>query len=174
MTTESGVERLEALGGMADEVDGAHPAQVEQAQAEEQAQERQGAALDAAAKSWGMIPYSIGGTLAILAPKLRDVYTAEACYAWGQSAQAVAEKYGWDSPGNMPELALAAASLGFAVPSYVAIREQLDAMEAGKATGLWARIGVWWRARKAKAAAAKAAPGDGVGAAVPAAAMAAG
>lgn len=168
MTTESGLERLQALGGLADEVDGAHPAEQERAAAEEQQQERQEQALDAGAKAWGMIPYSIGGTLAILAPELREVYTHEACYAWGQGAQAVATKYGWDSPESMPELALIGATLGFAVPSYLVIRGRLDDMKAGKATGLWARVGVWWRARKAAKAAKAQAPGEGMGAAVPA------
>lgn len=168
MTTDSPMDRLEALGGLVEEIDGANPGH--EAQAAAQAEEKQATEHDAAAKAWGMIPFALGGALSILAPELRQVYTEEACYGWGQGAAAVSRKYGWDSPGELPELALIVSTIGLALPSYVAIRAKVEEVKDGKATGLLARLGIWWRARKAARAAAKAAPGEGVGAAVPAAA----
>jgi hypothetical protein len=119
-----------------------------------------------------MIPYSIGGTLAILAPELRQVYTQEACYAWGEAAAAVSKKYGWDGPSDLPELALATASIGFILPSALIVREKMRELREGKATGLLARVALWWRNRKAAKAATAAAPGESAGAAVPAEATA--
>jgi hypothetical protein len=151
MSTDTPEARLEALGGMAAEVDAANPT-AEQQQAQEQ-EVREGEQVDEAARQWGFIPFTIGGTLAILAPELRAIYTEDACYQWGKAAAAVSKKYGWDSPSAMPELALAAASLHFVVPSVLIVRAKLQEMKEGKATGLAAKLGVWWRARKAAKAA---------------------
>lgn len=148
------LERLDALGRMAEEVDAANPSPQQQQAQDKQAKEE--VALDAAAKSWGMIPYSLGGTLAILAPELREVYTEKACYEWGMAAAAVSKKYGWDSPEGMPELALAAATIGFALPSVVIVSGRLKQLREGKVEGWLGKVGVWWRARKAKKAAATA------------------
>jgi hypothetical protein len=155
-------QRLEALGTLTAEVDAANP--TPEAVAAQEAEEKAVEQVNAAARSWGMIPYSIGGTLAILAPELRQVYTEEACYEWGKAAAAVSTKYGWDGPDDMPELALITASMGFAVPSFFIVRDKMRELREGKATGLLAKIGVWWRDRKAKKAAAEKAdaPAGGV------------
>ena len=163
---DSPVQRLEALGTMTAEVDAENPTLEQQHAA--QAEEKEAVEVDAAAKEWGFIPFTIGGMLAILAPELKAIYTEDACYQWGKAAAAVSKKYGWESPSNMPELALATATLHFAVPSVLIVREKLREMREGKATGMLAKLGVWWRDRKARKAAAKAAAGESTGAAVPA------
>jgi hypothetical protein len=157
MSTDSPQSRLEALAELTADVDAANPS-MEQRAAEAQ-EEKQAAAVDQAAKDWGYIPFTIGSTLAMIAPELKAVYTEEACLQWGTHAAAVAEKYGWKSPAS-PEIALAACTLQFAVPSVLIVREKLREMREGKATGLLAKVGVWWRTRKA-AKAAEAAKGDG-------------
>lgn len=133
--------KLEALGDAVAEVDNDSPA----AQAEAQAVV---AAVDAAeqqAREWGMIAYTVGGALGMVAPELRQVYSEEACMGWGRAMVPVAEKYGWNGPANVPELGLLIASLGLGVPSFIAIKERMRQLKA---------------AREAAEAAAKAKAGD--------------
>jgi hypothetical protein len=113
-------QKLEAVAALVDEIDADGPPTPEQ-------QEQQ-AAVDAAelqAREWGMVAFTIGGALAMLAPELRQVYTEEACNAWGCAVVPVAEKYGWSGPGNVPEIGLLLATAGLAVPSYIAISRRL-------------------------------------------------
>jgi hypothetical protein len=44
---------------------------------------------------------------------------------WGRSMMPVADKYGWNSPGALPELGLLVTTMGLAVPSFLVIREKL-------------------------------------------------
>lgn len=121
-------EKLEALGGLIEGVDGEAPA----AQAE-QAQQAQ--AVDAAeegARSWGVMAYTLGSALSMLAPELRAVYTEDACLAWGRSMMPVADKYGWNGPANVPELGLLIASMSLGVPSFFAVRERLRQIAEAK------------------------------------------
>lgn len=144
-------QTLEALAGMAQETDAANPdPQAAQRAAAEQAQAAQ---ADAAAKQWGMLMYTVGGFAQMIAPELKAVYSEERCFAWGQQANAVAEKYGWNGPSAMPELALLASTAGFAVPTYFIVRERLAQAEKGGPQGWLSRMGLWWRTRKARAAA---------------------
>lgn len=87
------------------------------AQAVDQAEEQ--------AREWGAIAYMIGGALSMLAPELKAVYTETACMKWGESVVPVAQKYGWDGPGGVPEIGLLIATAGLAVPSYLVIRAKL-------------------------------------------------
>lgn len=147
---------LEALAGMAQETDAANPGpEQQQAQAEEQARASE---ADMAAKQWGMLMYTVGGFAQMIAPELKQVYSEERCFAWGQQANAVAEKYGWSGPTAMPELALIASTAGFAVPTYFLIRDKLTQAQDGKGPQGWiAKVGLWWRTRKARAQAQQAA-----------------
>jgi hypothetical protein len=115
--------KLDALAGLVSEVDAAGPATPEQ-----QAEQAVADTMDASAREWGVIAYTIGGALAMLAPELRQVYTEDACYTWGQSAAVVAQKYGWDSPGDVPEIGLLLATAGLAVPSYLAVSSRIKAI----------------------------------------------
>lgn len=149
---------LEALAGMARETDEANPSQEQQQ--EQQQQQQQATADEQGAREWGLIPYSIGGLLTMLEPALKEVYTEERCLTWGKHAHGVAKKYGWDGPSNLPEFALVLSTAGFAVPSFFLIRARLEQMRQGGATGLWAKVGVWWRGRKAAKAARAAADAE--------------
>lgn len=147
---------LEALAGMTQETDAANPgAEQQQAQAEEQARASE---ADMAAKQWGMLMYTVGGFAQMIAPELKQVYSEDRCFAWGQQANAVAEKYGWNGPTAMPELALIASTAGFAVPTYFLIRDKMAQAQDGKGPQSWlAKVGLWWRTRKARAQAQQAA-----------------
>lgn len=120
--------KLDALEGLVTEVDGEGPPtpeQQQQAQAEQQ--------LEEGARSWGLIAFTIGGGLSMLAPELKQVYTEDACMQWGRSMMPVAEKYGWNSPAALPELGLLITSLGLGVPTYLVIREKLRVAKEEKA-----------------------------------------
>lgn len=144
---------LEALAGMAAEVDGANPS-AEQQQADSQAQAEAGEAEEGA-RNWGMLMFTIGGFAQMIAPELKPVYSEARCLDWGAHAHAVGRKYGWDSPSKMPELALLASTVGFAVPTFFLIRETLRQAREGKGAESWlTKFGLWWRTRKARRAGA--------------------
>lgn len=147
------LEGLEALAGMAQQVDGANPS-AEQQQAE-QAKAAAASEFDQAAMQWGMLMFTVGGFAQMIAPELKPVYTEENCFRWGQQANAVAQKYGWGSPSRMPELALITSTAGFAVPTFFLIREKLREAKEGKGPQSWLnKFGLWWRTRKARQAGA--------------------
>lgn len=153
------MSRLEALGNLTAKVDAENPTPEQQAEQEQQAQEITEA--EAAAKSWGMVMFTMGGMACMIAPELRPVYSQERCFEWGQNAHAVAEKYGLSGPKNMPEMALLASTVTFALPTFFAVREKLAEARDGKGPANWlTKVGLWWRTRKARKqaqAAAKAA-----------------
>jgi hypothetical protein len=70
----------------------------------------------------------VGSLLAMVAEEVRPFFSEDACNGWGTSMQAVAEKRGWASPDGVPELALAAATLGMGVPSFIIVRSKLTAL----------------------------------------------
>jgi len=120
--------KMDALAGLVSEVDAAGPATPEQQEAQAQAQRSEDAA-----REWGVIAFTIGGALSMLAPELRQVYTEEACLSWGQSAATVADKYGWDGPGAVPEVGLLIATAGLAIPSYLAVSARIKALRLAQA-----------------------------------------
>jgi hypothetical protein len=151
MTTETD-KALDALAGMTQQTDAENPSA--EAQAEQAHQQAQQSEADAAAKQWGMLMYTVGGFAQMIAPELKQVYSEERCFQWGQQANSVAEKYGWNGPSAMPELALIASTAGFAVPTYFLIRAKVQEAQKGNGPQSWiAKMGIWWRTRKARAAA---------------------
>jgi hypothetical protein len=133
-------EKMEALDGLVTEVDGESP----EAQAQQQAEVQAQLDADAQARGWGVIMWTVGSALAMVAPELRQVYTDDACLNWGRSVVPVAEKYGWSGPANVPELGLLISTAGLAVPSYLVIKAKLAAMREAREAAE--------RARKAAAA----------------------
>ena len=115
--------RLEALGRMTQETEDANPST--ESMEQEQKEQAQISIADASAKQWGMLIFTIGGLAQMIAPELKAVYSEDRCFAWGQQANAVAEKYGWNGPSSMPELALIASTAGFFVPTYFVIKAKI-------------------------------------------------
>lgn len=148
--------RLAALENQTKATEAENPSHEDQQR--EQVEQEQASAADQAAKQWGMLMYTIGGFACMIAPELKPVYAEERCFTWGQQVNAVAEKYGWDGPSAMPELALIASTAGFALPTYFLVRDKLKQAETGSGPSTWwSKAGLWWRTRKARAA-AKATP----------------
>jgi hypothetical protein len=155
-------QRLEQLANMTQEADAANPSTEQQQQQQKQAEEA--TAADIGAKQWGMLMFTVGGFACMVAPELKQVYSEDRCFAWGQQANAVAEKYGWNGPSAMPELALIASTAGFMVPTYFLIREKIATAKDGKGPDRWlARVGLWWRTRKARAGKVPTTAPDGLG-----------
>jgi hypothetical protein len=154
--------RLEALADMVDEVEQSTPSpEARQAQAEQQ---KDADSAEQGARDWALMMFTLGGMACMIEPELKQVYAEDRCLNWGAHANQVAIKYGWGGPSNMPELALLASTATFFVPTYFLLRAKLAQVREGKATGLMAKVGVWWRARRARREAADAnAPEKGGG-----------
>jgi len=125
------MEKMNGLAALAGEVDADVIPRTPEEEAAAEA-EAKAADPDTQAKAWGVLAYSIGGMLAVLAPELKGVYTEEACLAWGHSVVPVAEKYGWEGPSNVPELGLLLASVPLAVPTFFIVRERLAELREAK------------------------------------------
>ena len=142
-------QRLEQLAGMTQEADAANPSAAEQQEQQQQAEAMSQSQI--AAQQWGILMFTIGGFCQMIAPELKQVYSEDRCFAWGAQANAVAEKYGWNGPSAMPELALIASTAGFAVPTYFLIKQKLHEAKEGKGPASWvAKMGLWWRTRRAR------------------------
>jgi len=124
------VNKLEGLGSLVDEIDADDPQAKAEEQAKAQAQQQAELDADTKAREWGIVAFTVGRALSMLEPQLLKVYTEDACLDWGRSVVPVAEKYGWDGPGNVPELGLLISTAGLAVPSYLLIRAKLDEIRA--------------------------------------------
>ena len=135
---------------MTQETEAANQSQEDQQQAA--AKQSKAAEADTAAKAWGMMMYTIGGFCQMIAPELKPVYSEERCFQWGQQANTVAEKYGWNGPSALPELALIASTAGFAVPTFFLMKARIKAAQGEPGPASWvAKMGLWWRTRKARA-----------------------
>lgn len=145
------MDGLDALDNLVEETDAANPGPEQRQQ--EQREQEEAEQIEQGAKDWAMVPFMIGGLATMFAPELAPVYTKERCLIWGRHANQVAVKWGWNSPSNMPELGLAACTISFALPTFLVLREKLREMKEGKASGLMAKVGLWWRSRKAAKAA---------------------
>jgi hypothetical protein len=145
-------QRLESLGNLTASVDAENPTpEQQQAQDKEQAQQ---AAIDQGAHEWAMLMMTIGGFAAMIEPTISQVYTQEACEKWGVSANEVAQKYGFTGGVvTSPEFSLIVSTAGLAIPTYIIIKAKMnEAANGGEPKSLLARIGLWWRTRKARAA----------------------
>lgn len=154
-------QALVALGHLAAEVDADNPGPEARAAAE--AAVEKAAQVDRVAEEWAQIPWLIGRALSMAAPELAQVYSQQACMSWGKSAAAVAEKYGWKDASIGPELGLAVSTLGFAVPSFLLIRERVRQAQEANDAGWFGKLVLWFKHRKAGGAPlpAQEAPGDG-------------
>jgi hypothetical protein len=138
-------DRLNALGGMTQEFEEDNPTP-EQAQAS-QAQAAAVAAEVDGARDWGMMMFAIGGLVCMAAPELTPVYSEDRCLTWGKHMHQVSQKYGWDAPSSAPEFGLAAASIGFVVPTYLVLSQKIAEAKAAKKSVL-SGLFYWWKTRK--------------------------
>lgn len=137
-------DRLESLAGLTQDFDQDNPTP-QQAQA--QAQQAQAAQLaDEGARDWGMVMFTVGGLVCMVAPELHPIYSEDRCLTWGKHMHQVSEKYNWGSPKNAPELALVAASVSFVVPTYLVINAKVQEAKAAKKS-VWAGLFYWWKRR---------------------------
>jgi len=142
------MKKLDALGGMTDEIDSRGPPTPEQQEAAQALSDAEKQAME-----WGMVAFTIGGALSMFAPELKQVYTQESCLKWGESVVPVAVKYGWNGPGNVPELGLLLSTAALVVPTVFVIRARLQEPPAKDDKGMVAAVKNWWRELKAKRAA---------------------
>lgn len=141
-------QSLEALKGMAAEVDAANPDPAQQAAQEEQAKAAQ--AEEGEARDWGLLMYSVGGFACMIAPDLKPLYSEERCMEWGRCANVVSKKYGFSAARFGPELALFGSTVSFAVPTFFAVRAKIAEARKPGAQGWMAKVGLWWRSRGAR------------------------
>lgn len=137
--------RLEALGAVTQEVDAAHPTAEQSAQ--QQQAEQQASQAEQGARDWGVMLFSIGGLLSMIAPELKPVYGEERCMAWGQHMQLVCDKHGWSSPKNSPEFSLIMASAGFVIPTLMILPDKIRAARK-MANSPIGKLAAWWARRR--------------------------
>lgn len=148
-STEAPASGLMALGSVTKETDAANPApEVVQAQQQKKDADTE---LEAGAKSWGQVMFSLGGAVTMIAPELQQVYAPERCLDWGRHAYLVGKKYGWKCD-TLPELALLSSTMGFLVPTVLVIRAKAKQVKDAKEAGLFGRMVMWWRLRQVKKA----------------------
>ncbi|ADJ63861.1 hypothetical protein Hsero_2362 [Herbaspirillum seropedicae SmR1] len=77
---------------------------------------------DAAALEWMMIPEALAFVICGMFPEVAPAYTEEAKLNLARKIAPVAEKHGWNGPGDSPELMLAVGAFGFSMPAIMAYR----------------------------------------------------
>ncbi len=138
-------DRLEALAHMTADVDAENPTP-EQQQANQQ-QQQAAQQSEAGAQEWGVMLFSLGGVLTMVAPELKPVYSEERCLQWGHHMHMVAEKHGWNAPAHSPEFALLIASVSFIVPTLAIVPGKIRELRKQQ-NSLVGRIAAWWQRRK--------------------------
>lgn len=77
---------------------------------------------DAAAMEWMFVPAIIAMIAKAILPETEAHYTDERCMELARAFVPVAEKYGWSGNAMSPEIGLAIAGFGFAMPAWLAYR----------------------------------------------------
>lgn len=81
---------------------------------------------DAAAMEWLIVPQMMAWTIKMVFPEVAANYTPEAEMDLARKIVPVADKYGWNGPGNAPELALAVGAIGFSMPAILAYKARKE------------------------------------------------
>lgn len=81
---------------------------------------------DAAAMEWVIIPQTLAWGIKLVFPEVAECYTQAAELDLARKIAPVAEKYGWNGPGNAPELALAIGAIGFSMPAVLAYKARKE------------------------------------------------
>ena len=137
--------KLEALGGMTQGFEKDNPSPD---QAAKQQQAAQVTVLnDQGAREWGVMLFSIGGMICMIAPELKPVYSEDRCYQWGQHMQNVCQKHGWSSPKSSPEFGLLMASVTFLLPTITVLPSKIKEAKQ-KQNSVLGRIVMWWQKKR--------------------------
>ena len=154
MTQDNPAARLEALADATATIEGENPGPEQQAAQQQAATEATEA--EQGAKDWGMLMFTVGGFVSMIDPRLQKVYSQDRCLTWGQHANLVATKYSLNGMALMPEIALMGCTLGFAVPTFLLLRETMGKLtEATAPANIGTKLAFWWRQRKAAKQAAQ-------------------
>lgn len=87
---------------------------------------------NAAAMEWLIIPELMAWAITTALPETKEHYTQESKMELAQKIAPVAEKYGWNGPGDMPELGLAVGAIGFSMPAVLAYKTRKMQIEAAR------------------------------------------
>lgn len=90
---------------------------------------------DAAAMEWMFVGEMLGFVAKAILPETAPHYTDAQSLHLARAFVPVAEKYGWSGNRLAPELALAMAGFGFAMPAIMAYRERKMVAEAQEQGG---------------------------------------
>lgn len=138
-------DRLEALADMTADVDSANPTPEQQRANADAAREAQQS--EDGAREWGVMLYSIGSMLTMVAPELKAVYSEDRCLQWGHHMHLVAEKRGWNAPAHSPEFALLMVSVSFVVPTLAIVPAKIRELRKQQ-NSFVGRVATWWQRRK--------------------------
>lgn len=85
------------------------------------------------AAQWAIIPQTLAWAITAVFPETAPAYTPEKCMELANAIVPVADKYGWNGPGNSPELGLVLASAFFSMPAYMAYKTRQAAKAEAEA-----------------------------------------
>ncbi|AYR24549.1 hypothetical protein RC54_12230 [Herbaspirillum rubrisubalbicans] len=71
-----------------------------------------------------MIPEALAFVICGMFPEVAAAYTDDAKLNLARKIAPVAEKHGWNGPGDSPELMLAIGAFGFSMPAIMAYRQR--------------------------------------------------
>jgi hypothetical protein len=85
------------------------------------------------AMEWMIIPQTLAWAITAALPETAPAYTPEKCLELAKAFVPVADKYGWNGPGQSPELSLLMCGAMFTMPAFLAYKVRKDAAkEAAK------------------------------------------
>ena len=137
--------RLESLGSMTQEFEKDNP--TPELAKKMQEEERVEGLSEQGAREWGVMLFSVGGMITMIAPELKPVYSEERCFQWGQHMQNVCQKYGWTGPSHSPEFGLLMASVTFLLPTISVLPAKIKEARQ-KQNSVLGRIVLWWQKKR--------------------------
>lgn len=84
------------------------------------------------AAEWMIVPQTLAWAITAALPETAPAYTPEKCMELARAFVPVADKYGWNGPGESPELSLLLCSAMFCAPAYIAVKHRQAAAKAAK------------------------------------------
>lgn len=84
------------------------------------------------AAEWMIVPQTLAWAITAALPETAPAYTPEKCMELARAFVPVAEKYGWNGPGESPELSLLLCSAMFCAPAYIAVKHRQAAAKQKK------------------------------------------